>query len=315
MASVGYNGILIISGIFNNNIGGDISIDRSTEVGLYNDNSSTFSNFAKITIGALASVGDYGIQNTATFTNNACALLRMFAPLDNNNTFTNSGLFTVNTADAHTNTALTNNGIIEYPLGNPIPNVTNNDFIVAPITGECSVIANALQKGGLLSFTAGSTWYTDEALTMPAGTYNQTANTFTVTNLAEGSTYTLYFSIADNINSCPRTVSIEVTYDDVTPPNALCKNATVEIQPNGSATITPIDIDNNSYDNCSGTLSVSINTAVFTCDNLGANTVILTVTDMSGLSSDCSATVTVSDPNHYLLCPTGGDLPISYRVS
>ncbi len=106
---------------------------------------------------------------------------------------------------------LTNNGVIDYPQGNPIPNVTNNDLVVAPITLCGTVFAPALQIGGINSFTAGSTWYKDPTLTQPGGTYNQASNTFTATNLTPGTTTTLYFTVTDNVNGCPRTGSVAVT--------------------------------------------------------------------------------------------------------
>ncbi|MBL7985258.1 MAG: HYR domain-containing protein, partial [Flavobacteriales bacterium] len=50
--------------------------------------------------------------------------------------------------------------------------------------------------------------------------------------------------------------------------------------------------------------SLNVNQAAFTCAHLGANTVTLTVTDASGNSSLCSATVTVVDNiNPAINCP------------
>jgi hypothetical protein len=66
-ASVGSNG-LYNNAVFNNNTGGQISIDRSTRYGLHNY-TGTFTNAAAITIGAAASVGTFGLSNEATFNN------------------------------------------------------------------------------------------------------------------------------------------------------------------------------------------------------------------------------------------------------
>ncbi|WP_373331124.1 PA domain-containing protein [Salmonirosea aquatica] len=83
---------------------------------------------------------------------------------------------------------ITNQGVISfsYPLGIPIPNVTNNDIIARSGASCGNTLSPALQLGGSVSLTVGTTWYKDEALTMPAGTYNQQTNTFTITNLAAG---------------------------------------------------------------------------------------------------------------------------------
>ncbi|MEM1119122.1 MAG: cadherin-like beta sandwich domain-containing protein, partial [Bacteroidota bacterium] len=67
-SSIGQYGIWNTS-VFNNNTGGEIAIDNSTSVGLYNL-SGTFANSAKITIGANESVGADGLENRATFNNN-----------------------------------------------------------------------------------------------------------------------------------------------------------------------------------------------------------------------------------------------------
>ena len=122
----------------------------------------------------------------------------------------------------------------------------------------------AVQTGGLVS---GSTF--------PVGT---TANTFTATD-ATG-----------NTSSC----SFTVTVVDNVPPIAICQNLTVQLNSSGSTAITASQINNGSTDNCAiATLAVLPNT--FTCANVGANTVILTVTDIYGNSSTCNATVTVQD--------------------
>jgi Secretion system C-terminal sorting domain/Calx-beta domain len=81
---------------------------------------------------------------------------------------------------------------------------------------------------------------------------------------------------------------------DNTPPNAICQN--ISVTPNvgtGSVTITPAQINNNSTDNV-GIASYSLNITTFTCANIGTPvTVTLTVTDTSGNTATCNATVTV----------------------
>jgi gliding motility-associated-like protein len=60
--------------------------------------------------------------------------------------------------------------------------------------------------------------------------------------------------------------------------------------------ITAAMIDNLSYDNC-GIASVTVNITQFNCNNIGANTVILTVTDVNGNVATGTATVTVITVN------------------
>jgi hypothetical protein len=72
------------------------------------------------------------------------------------------------------------------------------------------------------------------------------------------------------------------------------KNITVYLNANGFVSITPPDVDNGSTDNCA-IISRTLSKDVFDCSNVGANTVILTVTDNSGNQSSATAIVTVVD--------------------
>ncbi len=85
--------------------------------------------------------------------------------------------------------------------------------------------------------------------------------------------------------------------------SAQCMNTTVQLDASGNASITPSDVDNNSTDNC-GIASMSVSPNTFTCENLGANTVTLTIVDIYGNTDQCSATVTVEDNiNPTITCP------------
>ncbi|MFQ5446303.1 MAG: HYR domain-containing protein, partial [Saprospiraceae bacterium] len=93
-----------------------------------------------------------------------------------------------------------------------------------------------------------------------------------------------------NVSTCTATVTVE----DVTPPVAICQDITVQLDSSGSVTITGAQIDNGSTDTC-GIGSLDANPNTFDCSNIGANTVTLTVTDVNGNTSTCTATVTVED--------------------
>ena len=80
---------------FNNQAGGTITSDRSTDYGLQNV-TGTFTNAGVFTIGAIAAVGANGIQNSANFANNGCTgIIRIVSNSTivniNPGTFTNSG--------------------------------------------------------------------------------------------------------------------------------------------------------------------------------------------------------------------------------
>jgi choice-of-anchor B domain-containing protein len=81
---------------------------------------------------------------------------------------------------------------------------------------------------------------------------------------------------------------------DTVDPIAVCQDFTGQLDENGDFVLEASEIDGGSSDN-SGFTSLSVSPDTFTCDDLGANTVTLTVTDPSGNTDTCTATVTVVD--------------------
>ncbi|MCV9387600.1 LamG-like jellyroll fold domain-containing protein [Reichenbachiella ulvae] len=98
--------------------------------------------------------------------------------------------------------------------------------------------------------------------------------------------------------SCSRTMqqTVALTVGDSEAPSILTQDITVQLTAEGSVAITTADIDNGSSDNCTATesLAMSLDITSFTCDQLGENTVTLTVTDEAGNSADATAVVTVT---------------------
>jgi hypothetical protein len=90
-----------------------------------------------------------------------------------------------------------------------------------------------------------------------------------------------------NFSTCVQTITVR----DITAPVALCKPVTITLV-NGTATVTASSVNNGSSDNCSP-VTLSVSKTSFNCSNIGNNTVTLTVTDVSGNSSTCTAVVTV----------------------
>ena len=110
-----------------------------------------------------------------------------------------------------------------------------------------------------------------------------------ISNITPGN-YTV--TVSDNNSST--TEQINLSFQDNIPPTVITRNITVQLDDSGNATITATDIDNGSNDAC-GIQSVSVSPSSFTCDNIGANTVTLTVTDNNGNVSTKTETVTVED--------------------
>jgi len=122
-----------------------------------------------------------------------------------------------------------------------------------------------------------------------------------------GNTVTLTVTDSSgNSDTCTATVTVE----DVEDPVAVCQNIAVQLDGTGNIAITAAQVDGGSSDNCGFTLGVS--PSAFTCDDVGDNTVTLTVTDSSGNVDTCAATVTVEDVENPTVNPAGN--PISVHL-
>jgi len=164
-----------------------------------------------------------------------------------------------------------------------VQNITINDT-QAP-TALCQNVTVQLDAAG-----NGSTTATDidngsnDACELASISLSQTSF-----DCAEVGTNTETLTVTDN-NGNSSTCNTTITVQDNMVPTALCQNATVQVDQQLNAT----DIDAGSVDNCAVTqLSVAPNT--FGCENIGSNTVTLTVSDAAGNTSTCIATVTVED--------------------
>lgn len=83
-----------------------------------------------------------------------------------------------------------------------------------------------------------------------------------------------------------------VNVGDAVPPNALCRDYSVQLDENGNASILSSDINNGSSDNM-GFVSFNVFPSSFDHTNAGENSVTLAVTDNNGNTATCNAIVTV----------------------
>ena len=114
--------------------------------------------------------------------------------------------------------------------------------------------------------------------------------TFTCANLGPNTVTLTVFDAAGLSNSCPATVTV---VDNINP-LAVCQNITVNLS---APTVAAAAIDGGSTDNC-GSVSLLINgaaTHTFVCADMPSTVAILTVSDPTGNSVTCPATVTVVD--------------------
>ncbi|MFK7969585.1 MAG: choice-of-anchor D domain-containing protein [Bacteroidia bacterium] len=147
-----------------------------------------------------------------------------------------------------------------------------------PITDNCS---SATWEYNLVGQTAGSATGIADGSNSGAISFNQGITT-------------VFLKGTDGFSSAPD-CNFTVTVTDATPPVAACKNLSVELDASNQASITGSQIDDNSSDACGGTVMLGVSPSTVDCDDLGAKTVTLTVTDAAGNTAQCTATVTVND--------------------
>ena len=95
-----------------------------------------------------------------------------------------------------------------------------------------------------------------------------------------------------NTSTCTASVSVK----DVTPPTALCKTINVYLNDQGKVSITPAQVNNNSFDAC-GIATMTINQSQFNCSHTNGSPVLvaLTLKDVNNNQSSCVAQVYVRD--------------------
>ena len=126
--------------------------------------------------------------------------------------------------------------------------------------------------------------------------------TYTVEDTVEGQMYYVYIAHWSLASTTTGTISVaieceEVVEEDIVAPTVVTQDITLELDENGSASISVEDVDNGSTDDVTSSenLVMSLDITSFDCSNIGENTVTLTVTDEAGNSATGTAVVTVED--------------------
>ena len=156
--------------------------------------------------------------------------------------------------------------------------VCNDTTIYLDASGNASVTAAELDGGSTDNCTISS-------IVIDNGS-------FTCDNIGANSVTLTVTDSSGNTHTCTSTVTVL----DTLPPTAICQDITVYLDETGAVSITAADVDNGSSDVCDGTdVDLAIDISDFACEDVGDNTVTLTVTDSSGNSATCTSTVTVLD--------------------
>ena len=113
---------------------------------------------------------------------------------------------------------------------------------------------------------------------------------FTCANVGDNTVTLKVTDNSENVSFKTATVTVE----DKVAPVVLTKNSTIQLNASGNASITVANINNGSSDAC-GITTLTLDKTTFSCANVGANTVTLTVTDKNGNVATQTAIVTVED--------------------
>ncbi|PVW13160.1 hypothetical protein DDV96_13715, partial [Marixanthomonas spongiae] len=115
-------------------------------------------------------------------------------------------------------------------------------------------------------------------------------DTFDCSNVGDNNVTLTVTDVNGNVSTCTAIVTVE----DITAPEVVCQDITLQLDATGTVSITGIDVDGGSIDAC-GIASYDLDMDTFDCSNVGVNAVALTVTDNNGNTATCTAMVTVED--------------------
>ena len=165
-------------------------------------------------------------------------------------------------------------------MDNTAPVVTCNDITVALGADGTVTLDPTLLDGGS-SDACGITTLTASPAVLDCGNLGVTEVTLTATD------------VNGNSSSCTALVTVE----DNIAPTLVCQEAVIELGPDGTATIDPIQLLDlsNPLDNC-GVEPLMTDVTTVDCSDVGSTiTVTVTAMDASGNTSSCTTTITVVD--------------------
>ncbi|WP_141384574.1 LamG-like jellyroll fold domain-containing protein, partial [Flavobacterium flevense] len=193
----------------------------------------------------------------------------------------------------------------QFPIGNTTVNwtVTDNAGLTAFCNQTISVVDNenpsiSCPGDQNVNYNANCAFSLQDYTSLATASDNCDTNLTITQTPAPGTLITAATTVvtltatddANRTNSC----TFKVSAIDNIAPTAVCKNYTAILSSNGTVTISGLNLDNGSSDNC-GIASITVTPNSFNCSNVGDNPVIFTVYDNGGNSASCNAIVTVAD--------------------
>ena len=181
------------------------------------------------------------------------------------------GTYTVNVTDS--NNCVTNQSVTVNSVDCAISSTSQATDVTCP--GGSNGTASVSVVGGFepLSYAWSNNATTTSVSDLTAGNYS-----VTITDAA----------------GCIAQSNVTIGTNDPEAPSLSAENATVELDENGSAVVTPAIVNAQAADNC-GIASLTVSPTSFDCNSLGTHDVTVTATDVSGRSTSTSVTVTVAD--------------------
>src|SRR6056300_1652075 len=209
--------------------------------------------------------------------------------IDNGSTYQSSNVFSALAPGSYTVVVSDNNNCNASYTPSQSVTITQPGILtlgsIVPTDPSC---LSASDGKIVLNVTGGNTI----SYSIDSGTTFQGSNTFT------GLSIGIYKAVIKDNLGCAPTYSnsqyVTLVNGDQTNPVAVVKNASVNLNASGSASISYSDIENGSSDNC-GVTKIYLDDSTFNCSDAGVNKVILTVEDAAGNQDTAHAYVTVSD--------------------
>ncbi len=245
----------------------------SASVSLDNNESCTGANDGGLTATAVGGTAPY----TYTWNNTATTA---------GITGITSGNYSVTITDANGCTANANGSVIMVDTISPV-------IHIGPGLAVTDTVDFALNSNGIAGFASPVSSFVNLGVVTDAcgiDTAYFTPDTLNCSNIG----YNTITITAKDINGNSSTRNFLMNIQDVTPPQVVTKNVTVYLNANGQGSIVNSDIENGSTDAC-GIASSALSQYNFDCSHIGANTVMLSVTDIHGNVDSAAATVTVLD--------------------
>ncbi len=156
-------------------------------------------------------------------------------------------------------------------------------LLISSTVVDSNATCNGLTDGGGTASATGGT-----------APYTYAWSTSATTATATGLTNAKHFVTITDVQGCAAIDSITIIVEDTVRPMVITQNINSYLDNTGNSNITTTDVDNGSNDAC-GIQSMQLDIATFNCNNIGANTVYLIVTDVNGNGDSATAIITVLD--------------------